>query len=151
MHSCPSFERPPARVSLIAGAAACALLAGAASAQVVHDPGYTLSLELAGLNNPQGIDTDAAGNVYVTDSGNGRILRGQGGSYAPIITGIAVSPFVGLDIGPLSVLIAPDQCESRHEVMALAREAAGHAREQPGSSMVVDQQAAGTSGIASAA
>jgi len=50
-----------------------------------------------------------------------------------------------------AVLIAPEQCESRHEVMALAREAAVHAREQPGSGMVVDQQAAGTPGVASAA
>lgn len=83
--------------------------AASASGQVVHDPGYTLSLELSGLSNPQGIDTDAMGNVYVTDSGAGRILRGQGGSYAPIISGIAVSPFIGLDIGPLSVMIAPDQ------------------------------------------
>ncbi len=88
---------------------AIASLAGAASAQVVHDPNYTLSLETSGLNNPQGIDTDAAGFVYVTDSGNGRVLRGQAGLYAPIITGIAVSPFLGLDIGPLCVLVAPDQ------------------------------------------
>ena len=50
-----------------------------------------------------------------------------------------------------AVLIAPEQCESRHEVMALAREAAVHAREQPGSGMVVDQKAAGTPGVASAA
>jgi len=50
-----------------------------------------------------------------------------------------------------AVLIAPDQCESRHEVMALAREAAGHAREQPGSAIVIEQQAAGPPGGASAA
>lgn len=94
-----------ARIGVVAGVV---LLAGRSSGQVVHDPLYTLSLELSGLNNPQGIDTDAAGRVYVTDSGNGRILRGHGGVYEPIISGIAVSPFVGLDIGPLSVLIAPD-------------------------------------------
>lgn len=89
--------------------AVIACLPAIASAQVVQSPNYTLSLEASGLNNPQGLDTDAAGFVYVTDSGNGRILRGQNASYSPIITGITVAPFVGLDIGPLSVHIAPDQ------------------------------------------
>lgn len=102
----PAPRRPGTTVAALC---TLALMAGVAGAQVVHDPGYALSLEVGGLNNPQGIDTDAAGFVYVTDSGNGRILRGQGGSYAPIITGIPVSSFFGLDIGPLSVLIAPDQ------------------------------------------
>ncbi len=38
-------------------------------------PWYPGSPDNVGLNNPTGIAVDAAGNVYVSDSGNNRILR----------------------------------------------------------------------------
>lgn len=85
------------------------LSAACAHAQVVHDPSYQLSTELTGLGNPQGIDVDALGNVYVADSSKGTILKGVAGTYAPIISGIAVSEFFGLEIGALAVHIGPDQ------------------------------------------
>lgn len=85
-------------------------LAPIAAGQIVHDPLYTLSIETGGLVNPQGVALDNAGNAYVADSAAGRILRGPfGGPYAPIITGIPVSAFNGLNIGPLGLHIAPDQ------------------------------------------
>ncbi len=94
----------------IAPSVAAALLAQTAAAQIVHDPLYTLSTETTGLTNPQGVALDTAGNAYVADSGAGRILRGPfGGTYAPIITGIPVSPFNGLNIGPLGLMVAPNQ------------------------------------------
>lgn len=101
----PFRYRPLAGVSL----AALSQLAGHAAAQVIHDSSYTLSVELENLANPQGVDIDAAGNVYLADSARGQILKGSGGSFAPLITGIAVSEFFGLDIGPLAIHIAHDQ------------------------------------------
>ncbi len=99
-----NFSTPIAMLLACLGSAA-----SHASAQVVHDPSYSLSVELTGLANPQGVDVDAAGNVYLSDSAHGEILKGVGGVYSPFITGIAVGEFFGLEIGPLAVHVAPDQ------------------------------------------
>lgn len=98
----------PTRLALY-GWTAFSIFTPVAAAQIVHDPGYVLSTELTGLSNPQGVDVDASGNVYLADSAAGRILKGSGGSYAPLITGIPVSEFFGLNIGPLAIHVAPDQ------------------------------------------
>jgi DNA-binding beta-propeller fold protein YncE len=88
---------------------ASALVGSIAQGQVVHDPLYQLSTELTGLANPQGIDLDAAGNVYLADSANGTILKGVGGVYSPIVSGIEVSEFFGLELGAIAVHVGPDQ------------------------------------------
>lgn len=84
-------------------------LLGSAFAQNVHDPNYTASVEHASLLNPMGVSVDASGRVFVADSGRGRILRGSSGVYAQVVGGFAVTPYAGYSIGPLSVLIAPNQ------------------------------------------
>ena len=58
-----------------------------------------IALPFTGLNNPSGVAVDSAGNLYVTDNGNNRVLRLAAGS-----TTQSVLPFTGLN-GPGSVAV----------------------------------------------
>jgi serine/threonine protein kinase, bacterial len=49
-------------------------------------------LPFSGLDNPQGVAVDAKGDIYVTDSGNNRVLELAAGS-----TSQTVAPFAGLN------------------------------------------------------
>lgn len=90
-------------------AVCCICLGGTSFSQVLNDNSYTLEVELTGLTNPMGVSVDADGFVYVADSANGRILKGKNGSYSEIVTGIQTSEFNGFMIGPLGLLVAPNQ------------------------------------------
>lgn len=82
-------------------------LAAVALPQVVHDPNFILSVELTGLRNPTGVTVDLMGNVYVSDSGHGRVLKGRDGSYSEWVGGFGLDGFGGIEFGPLSVLVTP--------------------------------------------
>ncbi len=49
-------------------------------------------LPFTGLNDPSGVAVDTAGNLYVTDTGNNRVVKLAAGSATQ-----AVLPFTGLD------------------------------------------------------
>lgn len=69
--------------------------------------GYSIQVAATGLNNPMEVAADLAGFVYVSDSGNGRILKGQmGGPFTPIVSGIAVAPFIGVRLGPTGLAVS---------------------------------------------
>jgi streptogramin lyase len=84
---------------------AFAAFAGTASAQTAA-PGYSIEVAATGLTNPMDVAVDGAGFVYVADSGAGRILKGTPGSFSPIVTGIAVAPFIGINIGPSGLAVS---------------------------------------------
>ena len=51
------------------------------------EPAYGLQVTLpfTGLKNPQGVAVDTTGNLYVTDTGNHRVLKLAAGSTTPIV------------------------------------------------------------------
>lgn len=82
---------------------------GVASAQTVVNPSlWNLGVELANLNNPMGIDVDASGRLYVADSGNGNVLRKQGGVWTTWSSGQFVGNYFGYNISILAVKVASD-------------------------------------------
>jgi len=95
----PSRNRRRARALTIAAVAVVAVIAGAAFLRVTNQfPFHSVKaqpqivLPFTGLDRPQGVAVDAKGNVYVTDSGNNRVLELAAGS-----TSQTVAPFAGLD------------------------------------------------------
>lgn len=67
---------------------------GAPSGQATNaapPAGQAVVLSFAGLNGPRGVAVDAAGNVYVADGGNGRVLELAANASSP-----KVLPFAGL-------------------------------------------------------
>ncbi len=58
-----------------------------------HEPAYgpQVTLPFTGLSRPTGVAVDAAGNLYVTDSSNSRVVELASGSATP-----SVLPFTGL-------------------------------------------------------
>jgi sugar lactone lactonase YvrE/serine/threonine protein kinase len=68
-----------------------------------REPAYgpQVTLPFTGLNQPFGVAVDALGNLYVTDSGNNRVLRLAADSATQ-----AVLPFTGL-AGPVGVAVDP--------------------------------------------
>jgi DNA-binding beta-propeller fold protein YncE len=43
--------------------------------KLVKESNTSITLPFNGLNSPQGVAVDAAGNVYVADAGNNRVLK----------------------------------------------------------------------------
>lgn len=91
--------------SVTVGLIGLVALAGAATAQTAA-PGYSIEVAATGLTNPLDVAVDAAGFVYVSDSGAGRILKGTPGNFSPIITNIPVAPFIGINIGPAGLAVS---------------------------------------------
>jgi serine/threonine protein kinase, bacterial len=56
-------------------------------------------LPFTGLNNPHGVAVDNNGNVYVTDSGNNRVVKLAADYRAPtgLSTTQTILPFIGLN------------------------------------------------------
>jgi sugar lactone lactonase YvrE len=97
--------------SIVSGLALGLLASAGASvslAQPIAAPGFAVDLVLGNLRNPQQVGVDGSGRVFVADSANGRILRVQGGSSTPIVTGIEVTPYFGTEIGPVALRVFED-------------------------------------------
>jgi DNA-binding beta-propeller fold protein YncE len=65
-------------------------------AQNAHFSGSQLTLPVTGLNNPRQVAVDAAGNLYIADSGNNRVLKEtlSGGTYTQSTIGSGLNvPF----------------------------------------------------------
>jgi len=62
---------------------------------------YTQTIIGSGMSNPNGVAVDGAGNVYVADSGNGRLVKetSSGGSYSQsiLVSGLNFVSGVGVD------------------------------------------------------
>jgi serine/threonine-protein kinase len=72
--------------------AGCATQHREPSETVSPSRGAPITLAFTGLNNPSGVAVDGAGNVYVADYTNSRVVKLAGGASAP-----TVLPFTGLD------------------------------------------------------
>ncbi|OBG33295.1 hypothetical protein A5673_24015 [Mycobacterium sp. E3198] len=87
------------KVLILAAAVVVAIVAGAALLRVTNHfpfhpakPPGEVVLPFTGLKNPEEVAVDAQGDVYVTDSGNNRVLKLAAGS-----TNQTVVPLAGLD------------------------------------------------------
>ena len=93
---CRASER--ARVGLLAVVSVGVLSIWAASAEAVTFTQQTLPF--SGLSFPMGVTVDAAGDVFVVDQGNNRVLELAAGSSTPQtlpFTGLAGPKFVAVD------------------------------------------------------
>ncbi|ORB71085.1 hypothetical protein BST44_22295 [Mycobacterium scrofulaceum] len=108
----PSPPRTPrkrlgrAGVLTLAAVVVVAVVAGVALLRVTRGsplhsakPKGQVVLPFTGLDNPQRVAVDAKGDVYVTDTGNNRVLKLAAGS-----TSQTVIPIAGLD-GPLDIAV----------------------------------------------
>jgi DNA-binding beta-propeller fold protein YncE len=92
----PLWQRLSRRTKIAAVIAVIAVIAAVIAAVI---PGQHAAepqpvageLPFTGLNNPYGVAVDTAGNLYVTDSGNNRVLKLAAGSNTQ-----SVLPFTGL-------------------------------------------------------
>jgi serine/threonine protein kinase, bacterial len=80
-----------------------------------REPAYgpQVTLPFTGLNQPGGVAVDSAGDLYVTDDGNNRVLKLAAGWATPVVL-----PFTGLYI-PYGVPVDTAQaCLLRHGATA---------------------------------
>ncbi len=72
----------------------------------------TMTTVVEGLNNPHGVAIQPNSMTpFVSDSGNGRIVKIVDGNIEPVITGFAVSPAspdINGDVGPLGIVFVDD-------------------------------------------
>ena len=76
------------------GAAQFALIGVGSAASIAFDPGAASVLS-SSLGNPQGIAQDGAGNTYIADTGNNRVLKIAVGGTSTVIAGTGTSGYTG--------------------------------------------------------
>ncbi|HMR65131.1 MAG TPA: hypothetical protein PKE64_14080, partial [Anaerolineae bacterium] len=75
-----------------------ALAAGAPLPRVVCTPGYTAVVYATGLDVPDGLAFSAAGDLYVTEEGAGRVSRlAPGGGPVEVVVALSTPEGVALD------------------------------------------------------
>lgn len=80
--------------SKLNGSAAFGLSGIGIASSVAFDPGATTSFA-TGLNAPQGIAQDAAGNTYIADTGNNRVVEFSAAGVPTVIAGTGTSGYTG--------------------------------------------------------
>ena len=80
--------------STLNGAATFGLSGVGTASSVAFDPGATAAIA-TGLGTPQGIARDAAGNIYIADTGNNRVLAFPTSGSPTVIAGTGTSGFSG--------------------------------------------------------
>jgi sugar lactone lactonase YvrE len=111
----PGFDLATLTVTSLLGRTAKFALSGTGTASsVALDPG-AISLLGTGLSNPAGIAQDAAGNAYVADTGNNRVMR-YTGTTSTVLAGTGTAGYSGDGgpataaklSGPKAVAVTPD-------------------------------------------
>ncbi len=103
-------------------------------AQTAHFSGAQSIVPTSNLNQPIGVAIDGGGNIYITDSWNGRVLKEtlSGGSYTestvatvPVVaTGAIVTSGIAVDEAAMFILEIriPGRClKRRHPTAAIPR------------------------------
>ncbi len=94
----PSVAGPDAATltvnSSMNGSATFGLSGVGSAASVAFDPGTTASFATA-LKTPQGLAQDAAGNTYIADTGNNRVLKFAAAGTPTVVAGTGTSGYTG--------------------------------------------------------
>jgi hypothetical protein len=80
--------------STLNGTATFGLSGVSTASAIAFDPGQTASFA-SSLNNPQGIAQDAAGNTYIADTANNRVLRFASAGTPVLVAGTGTASYTG--------------------------------------------------------